>query len=80
MADTQRDAPYPHGLETGDSLFRHACRKIHEAVIVADVDVSDVAAVEASFIRNGTNDVSGLDAVRVADLDTIGFEPLILPR
>lgn len=77
-ADTQLHSAHPYGLETVESLFRHADWKIHKAVIVADVDVPDVAAVDVRLIGDGADDISGLDAVCMADFDTVRFEPRAL--
>lgn len=64
----------PHLLQAAENLFRHALGQIHEAVILADIDVPNVAPFEASLIRNRTHDISRLHAVRVADFDAVGLE------
>lgn len=78
-ADPQLDSAHPYCLETVESLFRHALWKIHKAVVVADVDVPDVAAVNVRFVRDGADDISGLDAVCMTDFDAVRFEPRALP-
>ena len=78
-ADTQLDSAHPYGLELVESLFRHALREIHQAVIVVDVDVPDLAAVQVRLVCDGTDYISGLDAVRMADFDAVRFEPRALP-
>src|SRR6185436_1643205 len=50
--------------------------QIHVAVIVADVDVADVATLDAGFVGDGADDVSGQHALRVSDLDAIGLRGL----
>ncbi len=39
-------------------------------MILADVDVTDLPALEAGHIGDGTHDIAGLHAVRISDLDT----------
>jgi septum formation inhibitor-activating ATPase MinD len=52
-----------------EDLLRHALRKIDEAVVVADIDVTDVSAVEAGLVRDRADDVTGLYAVDMTHLD-----------
>ena len=75
-ADAQLDSTQ---LRTACRFSKVSCgmsegrRRSTKLWIVADVDVSDVAAVKGRLVRDGTDDISGLDAVRVADLDAIRF-------
>src|ERR1700722_12558611 len=41
-----------HFLEAPENLLRHALGKIDEAVILVNIDVPDVASLEARLIRN----------------------------
>ncbi len=76
--DAQLGAAHSHGLQIIERLLRHARRKIDKAVIVADIDVPDVAPVEARLVRDGTDDVPGLDAVVMPNFDAEGLEPQAL--
>jgi hypothetical protein len=63
-----------HFLQAAENLFRHALGKIDEAVILVNIDVPDVAPLEARLIRNRADDISGLHTVCVSDFDTVRLE------
>lgn len=72
--DAQLLAGYPHLLEVLEDLRRHAVREVDQAVVVMDVHAADVLAVQARLVGDGADDVAGLHAMRVADLDAEGLE------
>ncbi len=79
-ADSQFDSAHPNGLEAVESLIRHTLRKVHESVILVDVDVSDESAIQVRLVRDGADDISGLDAVRMTDFDAVRFQRRALVR
>ena len=54
MADPQLDSAHLYASKMVKRLLWHVHRQVHEAVIVADVDASYMAAVEARFVGDGT--------------------------
>ena len=72
--DAQRIAADLHHLQLLEDVIRHAHRQVHEAVILADLDMTDVATVDARLIGDGADDVAGKRTVRIADLDAEGFQ------
>src|SRR5688500_2035082 len=68
-ADLQLRAADLHLLQLAEDLLRHAFRQVDEAVILADVDVPDVLAVEPRLVGDSPDDIARQDAVRVAHLD-----------
>src|SRR5581483_10986269 len=68
-ADAQLLAADPDLLQVLEDLLGHAGGQVDEAVVVADVDAADVGAVDPGLVGDGADDVAGLDAVDVPDLD-----------
>jgi hypothetical protein len=60
-------------LQIAEDLFGHAFGQIDKAVVFANIYAADELAFEASFVRDGANDVAGFDAMNVADFNAIGF-------
>src|SRR6185312_1873288 len=61
-------------LQAAENLFRHALGQIHKAVILVNVDMPDMAALEPRLVGNGPHDVARLHAVHVTHFDTKSFE------
>ena len=74
MGNLQLATHNTHFLQAAENLFRHALGKIDEAVILVNIDVSDVAPLEAGLIRNRADNISGLHTVSVSDFDTVRLE------
>src|SRR5688572_20257273 len=74
-ADAQLDASHAHLLEITVDFLRHPYRQIYKGVIFTDIVVADVAAVEPRFVCDGTDHISRLNAMDVAD-----FNPVCLER
>src|SRR5688572_16808298 len=72
-ADAQRLAGHAHALEVVHDLARHAFGQVDQAVVVADVDAADETALQLGLVGDGADDVAGLDAMHMADLDAEGF-------
>jgi len=67
--------PQDHNLlQAAENLFRHAFRQIHKAVILVDINMSDVPALEARLVSNGAYNIPRLHAVDVAHFDSEGLE------
>jgi hypothetical protein len=67
--------PQDHNLlQTAENLLRHTLRQIHEAVILMDINMPDVPALQARLVGNGAHDVARLHAVDMAYLDSEGLE------
>jgi hypothetical protein len=60
-------------LEVLEQLLGHAFGQVDQAVVVADVDAADIAAFEVGLVGDRADDVAGLHAVGVTDLDAEGF-------
>ena len=60
-------------LEAAEDFFGHAFGEVHEAVVLADVDMPDMTALEPRLIGDGPNNVARLHAVDVPDFDAEGF-------
>jgi len=73
--DAQLLSRYPDFFQEFEHVRRHAFWQIDEAVIVANVDATDVLGVEACFVGYRTDDIAGFDAVRMSDFDAERFEP-----
>jgi hypothetical protein len=74
-ADAQLDSAHPRCLESLESTLRHPRREFDEAVIVADVYVANVPAIQSRLVCNCAYDAPGLDTVGMADLDAECLEP-----
>jgi hypothetical protein len=64
----------PHLLQAAENLFRHSLRQIHKAVILMDINMPDVPALEARFVGNGTHNVARLHAMDMPHVDPECFE------
>jgi hypothetical protein len=73
-ADSQLLSDHSHLLQVAEDIPGHSLGQINEAVIVADIDVPDVAPLEASLVGDCADDVARLHAVGVAYFETEGFE------
>jgi hypothetical protein len=71
--DAQLGAANLHLLQLAEDFLRHAFGQVDEAVIFADVDMSNEFAVEAGFIGNRTHDISRQHALGMTDFDAEGF-------
>jgi hypothetical protein len=67
--DAQFLAAHADLLESTKDLERHSFRQIEHSVIVADLDVPEVARVQAGFLRQRTADVIRLNPVNQSDLE-----------
>jgi len=77
-ADAQLRSAHPHRLEVLEDLLRHAGRQIDKAMIFVDVDMADVAAIEARLVGERADDIPGLHAMGVSDFDPERLEPRAL--
>ena len=73
MCDLQLSPHHTNLLQATKDFLGHPFREVHEAVVLANVDLADMAAFEARLVRYGADDVSRLHAVDVADFDAEGF-------
>ena len=60
---------HPNLLELIQQLLRHAFGEIDQAMVVEDVDATDVLAVDIGLVGDRADDVTRLHLVIVADLD-----------
>src|ERR1700736_6477402 len=58
FADAQFPARHQHLLQQLEDLVRHALREVDEAVIVANVDSSDVHALDARLVGDRSDDIA----------------------
>src|SRR5690349_16024339 len=56
-----------------ERVLGHAFRQVHQAVVVADINSTDVLAFQLRFVGDRADDVAGLHAMIMADLDAEGF-------
>ena len=67
-------AGYPDFFQVFEDFLRHVFGQVDQAVIALNVDATDVLAVEAGFVGDCADDIAGLHAVVVANLDAKGLE------
>jgi hypothetical protein len=67
--DVHVDSAHLRRLQRRENLRRHTPRELDETVVFADVDVTDVAAIQACLVCNCTDDVSGASPVHMANVD-----------
>ena len=72
-AQAQLLAGHPDFLQVPLDFFGHAFGQIDQAVVVEDFDAADVPAVHLRLVGDGADDVGGLHAMLMADLDAIGL-------
>ena len=71
--DAQGNASNAHFFQVLHQLTRHAFGQVDQAVVIANVNPTDVAAFQIGLIGDRADDVARLHAVHVADFDAEGF-------
>src|SRR5690606_29882811 len=71
--DPQRLPGHAHLLQVLQQGRRHALGQVDEAVVIADVDPADVAAVEFGLVGDRADDVRRLHPVHMPDLEAARF-------
>src|SRR5580704_11990925 len=72
-ADAQLAPCHAHLLQLLEYLLRHALRQVHVAVVFANVHAPDVHTLDVRLVRDGPDDVSGLDTVYGPDFNAKSF-------
>jgi hypothetical protein len=70
IGNLQLLAQHPHLLQGAENLLRHALRQVDKAMVIMDINMTDVAPLEAGLIGNGTNNVPGLHPVGMPHFDS----------
>src|ERR1700736_3026218 len=73
-ADPQFLFNHAYFRTVAENVLGHAFRQRDEAMIVADVRLSDVTPLRARLVASRPNDVAGLHAVSMTDFQPEGFK------
>src|SRR6266702_1904012 len=73
-ADPQFLPDHAYFLQASKDILGHALGQIDETVIVTDIHLSDVPPLEPRLVGDRANDVTGLHAMHVPDLEAEGFK------
>src|SRR5690349_21064996 len=69
--DQQLLSAHPRFARALLDVLRHSGRQTHDRVASENFDAANVSGVDARLVRDRADDVAGLNAVVVADLDAI---------
>src|SRR5208283_3830495 len=72
-ADLQFAAGDENLLQLLEHLLRHACRQIDETVVLANIDPTDVHALDSGLVGDRADDVAGPDSMYRPHFDAKGF-------
>ena len=68
---------HAQALKAVEHIFRHALGKIHQAVIVKNLDAADHPALQTGLAGDGTHQVSGFDPIAVTHLNAVALHVLL---
>jgi hypothetical protein len=85
VGDLQLLSQHHHLLQAAENLLGHPLRQIHKAVVVMDINLPDVPALQARLVGNGAHDIPRLHAMDMSHFDPESLEgnvvrPALLTR
>ena len=67
----------PDLLQSKEDFLRHVLRQVHGAEVFKDFNASNLSTIDPGLICNGTDDISRLHLMCMADFDAEGFHVLV---